>query len=117
MVEMKQERKLKTLMPTLREKDRYVKFKIISENPIYYSDLEEAIWNTFLEFFGEANTSKLSLWLIKNLFDQKDQTSVVKCNSKSVEEVVAGLGLISRLGDSRIIIKILKVSGTIRGLK
>lgn len=114
---MKQERKLKTLMPTLREKDRYVKFKIISENPIYYSDLEEAIWNTFLEFFGEANTSKLSLWLIKNLFDQKDQTSVVKCNSKSVEEVVAGLGLISRLGDSRIIIKILKVSGTIRGLK
>jgi len=115
-VEMK-ERRLKTLMPTLREKERYIKFKIISENPIYYSDLEEAIWNTFLEFFGEANTAKLSLWLIKNLFDQKEQTAVLKCNSKSVEQIVAGLGLISRIGDSRIIIKILKVSGTLRGLK
>jgi RNase P/RNase MRP subunit POP5 len=34
-----------------------------------------------------------------------------------VEKVLAGLGLISRLGDSRIIFKILKVSGTIKGLK
>src|SRR5438445_6533207 len=111
------ERRLKTLMPTLREKERYIKFKVISENPIYYSDLEEAIWNTFLEFFGEANTAKLSLWLIKNLFDQKEQTAVAKCNSKSVEQIIAGLGLISRIGDSRIIVKILKLSETLRGLK
>jgi ribonuclease P/MRP protein subunit POP5 len=112
---MKRERP-KILLPSLREKERYVKFKVISEEPIQYSDLESAIWNSFLDFYGELGVSELSLWIIKNLWDEKEQVGVIKCNNKSVEKVLAGLGLISRLGDSRIIFKILKVSGTIKGL-
>jgi ribonuclease P/MRP protein subunit POP5 len=113
---MKKERP-KILLPSLREKERYVKFKVISEEPIQYSDLESAIWNSFLDFYGELGVSELSLWIIKNLWDEKEQIGVIKSNNKSVEKVLAGLGLISRLGDSRTIFKILKVSGTIKGLK
>lgn len=112
---MKQE-KLKISLPTLRERKRYIKFKVISEEPIVYEDLEQAILNTFLDFYGENGFSKLSLWVFKNLWDGKNQTGVIKCNNKSVLQVVAGLGLISRLGDTRVIFKILKVSGTIKGL-
>ena len=108
--------KLKILMPTLREKERYVKFKIISEESIVYEDLESAIWNTFLDFYGESGVSKFSLWLIKNLWNMEEQTGVLKCNNKSVQQVVAGLGLISRLGDARVIFKIEKISGTLKGL-
>jgi len=107
----------KILLPTLREKDRYVKFQVISEEPISYPDLEQAIWNTFLDFFGEFGVSKTNLWLMKNLYDGEKQIGVIKCNNKSVPQVIAGLGLISRLGDNRVIFKILKVSGTIKGLK
>jgi ribonuclease P/MRP protein subunit POP5 len=114
---MKQKDKLKILLPTLREKERYVKFKVISEEPIIYEDLEQAILNTFLDFYGEYGFSKLSLWIIKNLWNSESQTGVIRCNNKSVSQVIAGLGLISRLGDTRIIVKILKVSGTIKGLK
>ena len=109
--------KPKILLPSLREKERYVKFKVISEEPISYADLESAVWNSFLDFYGELGVSELSLWIIKNLWDEKEQVGVVKCNNKAVEKVVAGLSLISRLGDSRIIFKILKISGTIRKLK
>ncbi len=109
--------RLKILMPTLREKERYIKFKIFSEESVEYEDLESAIWNTFLDFYGESGVSKFSLWLIKNLWNPEEQTSIIKCNNNSVQEVVAGLGLISRLGDDRIIIKILGVSGTLRKLK
>ncbi len=111
-----QKEKLKILQPTLREKDRYIKFKIISEEPIGYSDLESAVWNTFLDFFGEEGTSRFSLWLIKNLWDEAYQTGVIRCNNKSVPQVIAGLGLVSRLGESRVQFKVLKVSGTIKGL-
>jgi len=114
---MKQKEKLKILLPTLREKERYVSFKVISEEPINYADLESAIWGTILDFFGEHGISKTSLWLIKNLYSEKDQIGVIKCNNKSVPQVIACLGLISRLGDARVIFKILKVSGTIKGLK
>jgi ribonuclease P/MRP protein subunit POP5 len=113
---MKKEQ-LKILMPTLREKERYIAFEVISEHPIVYEDLESSVWNTFLDFFGEYGVSKLSLWLIKNLYDEEKQIGVIRCNNKSVQQVIAGLGMISRLSESRVTIKILKVSGTIRGLR
>ena len=100
---MIQKTKLKILPPTLRERDRYIKFKIISENPVEYSDIEAAIWNTFLDFFGEQGVSKQSLWLIKNLWDEKEQVGVIRCNNKNVTQVLAGLGLLSRLCHSRIL--------------
>jgi len=108
--------KLKTLLPTLREKHRYIKFQVISEEPIVYADLEQAVWNTMLDFFGEDGVSKQSLWLIKNTYNSRKQIGIIRCNNKSVPEVVAGLGLISRLGDVRVIFKILKISGTIKRL-
>lgn len=113
---MKQTEKLKILAPTLREKDRYISFQVVSEESITYSDLESAIWNQLLDFYGEYGVSKTSMWLVKNLWNEKNQTGVVRCNNKSVPEVIAGIGLISRLGDIRVIFKILKVSGTLKGL-
>lgn len=109
--------KLKVLPPSLRERKRYILFQVISEEPITYEDLEQAIWNQFLDTFGELGVSRLDMRIVKNLYDQERQTCVISCNNNSVQQVIAGLGLISRLGDSRIIIKVLKVSGTIKGLK
>lgn len=114
---MKQQEKLKILSPTLREKERYISFKTISEEPIVYSDLESSIWQTLLEFYGELGVSQISLRIVKNLYDNDKQISVIKCNNKSVPKVIAGLGLLTRLGEIRVIVKILRVSGTIRGLK
>lgn len=113
---MKQQEKLKILSPTLREKERYIKFRIISEEPIVYSDLESGMWQTLLDFYGELGVSQMSVWLVKNLWDERQQAGVIRCNNKSVSKVIAGIGLITRLGESRIIFKILKVSGTIKGL-
>jgi len=114
---MKQEEKLKILLPTLREKERYISFRVLSDERITYSDLEAAVWNVFLDVYGEFGVGKLSMWLIKNLYDEQNQIGVVRCNNKSVAAVVAGLGLISRLGDIRVVFKILSISGTIKGLK
>jgi ribonuclease P/MRP protein subunit POP5 len=113
---MKKQKKLKTLLPVLRERNRYISFQAISEEPITYSDLESAILNTFLDFYGEYGFSKLSFWIVKNLYNPELQIGVIRCNNKSVSKVIACLGLISRLGDIRVIFKILKVSGTIKGL-
>jgi ribonuclease P/MRP protein subunit POP5 len=105
------------LLPSLRERKRYILFQVISEEPIVYEELEQAIWNQFLDTFGELGVSRLDMKLVKDLYDPGKQTCVISCNNNSVQQVLAGLGLISRLGDRRIIIKILKVSGTIRGLR
>jgi len=110
-------RELKILLPTLREKERYIAFQIVSEEPVTYADLEVAVWNTMLDFYGEFGTSQTSMWLIKNLYDEQMQFGVVRCNNESVAAVLAALGLINRLGDIRVVVKVLKVSGTLKGLR
>ncbi len=107
--------KMKILPSTLREKKRYIAFELISEEPVEYSDLEAAIWNTMLDFLGEDGVSKTSVWLMKDLWDGNKQMGIISCNHKSVQEVIATLGLIDRFGDNRITFKILKISGTIKG--
>lgn len=113
---MMQRKKLKINIPTLREKERYIAFEVISEEQITFSDLEAAVWNTSQDFFGELGTSRISLWIIKNLYDEQKQMGVIRCNNLSVDKVLVTLGLITRLGDIRVILKIHKVSGTIKGL-
>ena len=110
---------LKILLPTLREKKRYIAFQIIPEEgeEFTYSDLEAGIWNTMLDFLGEEGVSKTSFWLLKDTWNPKTRIGIIRCNNKSVESVIASLGLIDRLGDNRICFKILGISGTIRGLK
>jgi len=112
-------KKLKIVAPTLREKNRYISFQVISEEgeEFTYSDLESAIWNTMLDFLGEEGVSKTSVWLLKDSWNQKKQTGIIRCNHKSVQDVIASMGLIDRLGDNRITFKILKVSGTIKSIK
>jgi ribonuclease P/MRP protein subunit POP5 len=114
-----EQKKLKIVAPTLREKNRYIAFQIISEKDeeFTYSDLESAVWNTMLDFLGESGVSKTSVWLLKDSWNPKRQTGIIKCNHKSIQDIIASLGLIDRLGDNRITFKILKISGTIKSIK
>lgn len=109
--------KMKILPPTARKKHRYVRFQVLSDEPIVYSDLDTAIWNTALDFYGEFGVAAMDLWLVKNLYDRKQQIGILRCSHMAVPSVIACLGLITRLGDTRVSIKILKVSGTIKGLE
>lgn len=112
-------RKLKILLSTLREKQRYIAFQVISEEgeEFTYSDLESAIWNTMLDFLGEYGVSKTSVWLLKDCWGPEKQIGILRCNNKSVQEIITTLGLIDRLGDTRVTFKVLKISGTIKSIK
>ena len=112
-------KRLKILKPSLRERRRYIAFQVISERgeEFTYSDLESAIWNTLLDFLGEYGVSKTSVWLMKDCWNRKKQIGILRCNHKSVQDIIATLGLIDRLGDNRITFKVLKVSGTIKIIK
>jgi ribonuclease P/MRP protein subunit POP5 len=116
MAKKKTKTKMKILPPTMRKKHRYVRFQVLSDEPIVYSDLDAAVWNTALDFYGEFGVAGMDLWLVKNLYDRKQQIGILRCMHTAVPAVIACLGLITRLGDTRVSTKILKVSGTIKGL-
>ncbi len=108
--------KLKILLPSLRERKRYILFKVISEEPINYTFLKEAITSSILKFYGELGFSKLSLKFLDERWNEKEQVGIIQCNNLSVPNIVTALGLVQRIGEARVNIKVLKISGTIKSL-
>ncbi|HLD49183.1 MAG TPA: Rpp14/Pop5 family protein [archaeon] len=105
----------KMLPPTLRDKKRYIVFEIISEKPIEYGDFVNSMWNLMLEFLGEFGTAEAKVWLIQNLY--QEQKGVIKCAHDYVENVRAFLSLIQIIGETKSVVRILGVTGTIKSIK
>ena len=103
--------------PTLKTPHRYVLFKVYSTHPIEYYNLKNAVYSTLLDFLGESGTAKAGIRFIKNLWEEKVQRGVIKCSVKYVDILKVSLGLIHQIGDERILIRTLRISGTIKGLK
>ena len=107
----------KTLPPSMRSKRRYLVFEIISENPVEYKDFIDVMWKSTMNFIGELGLSETQIRVLKNLYDKKSQRGVIKCKHDVVEKVRASLSLIQIIGESRAIIHIVGVTGTIKSAR
>ena len=100
-----------TLPKSLRPHNRYLAFEVISESKILLQDLMSAINQQLLNFLGELGTSKARPWLMRNEYDEKKNKGLIKCSHTHVEHVRAALSLIEKIGDSRVIVRVIGVSG------
>jgi len=111
------EKRPKLLSPSLRSRKRYLAFQVFSEEKIKYEDLSNSIWHSLLNLLGEIGTSKAELWIVKNLYNDQKQLGLIRCSHMMVEQVRTALALIERIGDTRIIVNILGVSGTMKAAR
>ncbi len=107
----------KLLPPTLREKERYIVFEIISEKPIDYDEFKKTVWFTSLSLLGEMTTSECNIKFINDLYNPKTQQGVIRCTHSMVEYVRAALIMIKSIGDVSVIVRVLGVTGTIDAAK
>ncbi len=108
--------KLKS-MPSLRNKKRYVTFRVHSERPLLYSSMRGAVTNSILNWMGEEGFSSANIRIIKNLWDAKGRTGWLTCPPSALDDVKMSLALIHQIGDDRVIFQVLRVSGTIKSGK
>ena len=101
-------------MPTLKERGRYIVFKIHSKESLDFTDVKNSLWNSILSFLGEEQTARAGVRIIRNLWKTKSGTGFLKCNHTYVDKIKVSLGLISQIGDSKVIVQTLRVSGTIK---
>jgi RNase P/RNase MRP subunit POP5 len=90
---------LKSLKPSMREKKRYLLVK--------GKDLKENIEKAILDFTGILGMSKTGLEFVKNSAD----SAIIAVNRGSVDHVRAGLAVWPEK------IEVLRVSGTLKGLR
>ena len=105
---------LKTLLPTLKEKKRYLVFEIVSKTPIKdYKDVSEQIMVKSQEFLGVLGMAKAGMQILPK-YNTSMQRGMVKVNHKHVDELKAALTFIDKLNNKEVIIKSVGVSGILK---
>ena len=100
--------------PSMREKKRYVVFRIICEKRHGYEEVKGAAMDSALGWMGEKGISSSGMRLIRNLWDPERMEGWIACTPKAVDDVKLSLALIHQIGDSRVIFRTVSVTGTIR---
>ena len=95
---------MKPLLPSLKEKKRYLIFEVISKDKNYP---EKEIKDSFLKLFGEVGLSEAGLIFLKNKY--KNNRGIIKVNNKNVDRLKASFCILKKP-----IIKSVGVSGTLK---
>lgn len=108
---------MKHLPPTLREDQRYLRFKVHSDEEIDFPDVVEAVWDASLGFLGEKDLGRADPWIMKNLYDLEKQQGVIRINSKAEEDFRASLLFVDEIGGEKAFVSVEQVSGTVKSLE
>jgi len=104
--------KLKTLMPSLKEKKRFVVFEIISDKQIKdFKAVYQAIWQKSNEFLGKIETARAGLWLLADKWDENKQKGILKINNKYLDKIKAVFTMITNIDKQKVIMRSVGASG------
>ena len=110
--------KMKAMLPSLREKKRYLAFEIIAKKNIEkFSQISTAFWQSSLSLLGELEMSKANIWLLPDTWNSAQQRGIIKINNKYVHDVKAALTLIKKIGRQNVIVRSLGASGILKKAK
>ena len=103
------------LLPSLKEKKRYIAFKVTSERNIPKNSVIKAIQASCRVFLGELNYGKAGVSVVENLTDNKK--GVVRVNNKFIDHVKTSMILIKKIDGERVTFRNVKSSGVLNKLK
>ncbi|MFB6208450.1 MAG: Rpp14/Pop5 family protein [Candidatus Nanohaloarchaea archaeon] len=107
---------MKPLPAAIREKERYLRFRVRSQGEVEFGQLVETIWDETIGYLGATGASKANIWIVKNRFDAEQQTGVIKFSRDSQKDVRAALTQINGIGGEKCFLEVEKVSGSIEQL-
>lgn len=108
---------MKPLPPTLREKQRYLRFRIHAEEDVRFGEFVDAVWGSVLSYMGSKNAGKANHWVIKNKFKHRSQEGVIKVEKSSVDDFRAALTLVDNFEGKKGFVEVAEVSGSIKKLE
>ena len=102
---------MKILPPTLRESNRYIAFTIQSEEQITRRDLINEIHYSTTALLGDVGSCELGL----RLFSFGNLKGIIRCAADTTWKTRAVLASVFSIKGARTRIKVLGISGTVRG--
>ena len=107
--------KLKPILPSLREKKRYLVFEVMSQEKINDFDaVSSSIWECSLKFLGKLGTAKAGIIVLNNKWNQELQRGIIKVGHRHVDELKSALIFGSKISNKDVIFRSIGVSGIIK---
>ena len=102
----------KQLKPTLRERNRYLVFEVMSDGTFDRKSIVDAVWGSLLRLHGELGASRTSLWVMDWSGERK--RGILKVNHKSVDILKASIITVREIKGRKAVISALKTTGTLK---
>ncbi len=107
--------KIKPVLPSLREKKRYLVFEVISKQKVdNIHDVSQAITENALMFLGHLGMAKAGAIVLKDKWNKDKQRGIIKVNNKEVDNLKAALTFTEKVGNKEAIVKSVGVSGILK---
>ncbi len=105
---------MKPILPSLREKNRYIVYALKSDKKLKFEDIKMAIEKAYLNFLGELGSAGSGIRVMDHFYQNK---GIVKVNSRYVDKSRVALMMMDKIKDSKVEVKTVGVSGTIKKAK
>jgi ribonuclease P/MRP protein subunit POP5 len=107
--------KIKPVLPSLREKKRYLVFEIISDKKIEnIGDISDSITKSCHNFLGEIGMAKAGLLILDDKYDKESQKGIIRVSNKMVDNLRAALCFVKEIDNQKVIVRSIGVSGILR---
>ncbi len=109
------------LLPSLRERRRYLAFEMLSENAVSRRDFNRELERSAGSLLGDAGASECRMSLL--LFDcahgrmQGRGWGILRCVHTHTLETRATIATMCEAGGSRVAVRVIGTSGTVKGAK
>jgi len=105
----------KPLLPSLREKKRYLAFEIVSESKIDdFSAVSSQIMVSSKTLIGEIEAAKAGIIVMGDKWNKSKQRGIVKVGTKHLKALIASLVMIDKINGKKAMAKSLGVSGMLK---
>lgn len=103
--------KIKSLLPVLKDKKRYILYEIDSKNKM--NNPNNVIKSKLREFIGDLGLARSGIKFI----NYKNNKGILQINNKSVDEIKTGLSLIDEINHQKVRFRSVRVSGVLNKVK
>jgi ribonuclease P/MRP protein subunit POP5 len=107
----------KKVMPSLREKKRYLAFEIISSGHMPKSAVASAIKRSVISYLGILESGRSGLMFLGECYDEASNRGILKVSNRHLDSVRAALALIKDIEGQKVIVRSLFASGIIAKAK
>lgn len=105
----------KAVLPSWREKKRYIAFEVLSKSRIKaVSEVSKAIWCSHLALAGEIGAARAGMLFLHDKYDPASQRGLLRVSHDQVHHVRTSLALITSIDQQPVIVRSLGCSGVLR---